>query len=75
MIRLDGRQQYWLLDTYNDIFTRHDSTDTIMRQLVTRKSTGNLLVVVAKGDKAKLLPVSRDLMEFNKTMQSTMANL
>ena len=75
MIRLEGRQQYFLLDTVSEVFTRHDSTDTIMKQLLQRKSTGHLMVVVAKGDKSRLLPVERDLLGFNKKLQETMSGL
>lgn len=75
MIRLDGRHQYFLLDTNAEVFTRHDSTDTIMKQLVTRKSTGHLLVVVAKGEKSRLVPVTGDLLDFNHKLHETMAGL
>ena len=75
MIRLDGRSQFFLLDTVSECYTRHDSTDTIMRQLVSRRRTEHLLVVVAKGAKSLLLPVEKDLLDFNKKLQETMANL
>ena len=74
MIRLE-QNQYFLLDFTTEVFTRFDTIDQLMRQLVTRRRTGHLVVQVVKKDRARLLPVDNDLLGFNQKLQKVMGEL
>lgn len=75
MVRLEGRSQYLILDFVGEVFTRHDTVEAVMKQLVSRKSKGHLIVAVVKGYKSKLMPVDSDLISYADTLKSAMSGL
>ena len=74
-IRLEGRSQFLILDFVGEVFTRHDTVEAVMKQLVQRKSKGHLVVAVVKGYKSKMVPVDSDLIAYADTLKSVMAGL
>lgn len=73
MITLN-RNYYMLENRASETFVNYDDAYRLVGWLM-GKRTHNFVVHVIKGDKAKLLTVGEDPIEFQKTLLVTMANL
>jgi len=73
MITLN-RNYYRLINTSSETFVNYDDAYRLCGWLM-GKRTHNFIVEVIKGDKAKLLVVGNDPIEFQKTLLAAMANL
>lgn len=73
MITLN-RNYFRLLNTGSETFVNYDDAYRLVGWLM-GKRTHNFIVEVIKGDKARLLTVDSDPIEFQKKLLATMANL
>lgn len=73
MIQLN-RNHYLLLDYHNEIFTSYDDVNRLIGWLI-GKPHGHRVVLVVKGDKAKLLTIPSDLLGFRDVLLTTMNGL
>jgi ABC-type tungstate transport system permease subunit len=73
MITLN-RNYYRLVNTASETFVNYDDAYRLVGWLM-GKRTHNFIVEVIKGDKAKLLVISDDPLDFQKVLLATMANL
>jgi hypothetical protein len=73
MIQLN-RNRYLVLNDTAEVFNSFDDVNRLLGWLV-GKRTSHLTVYVVKGYRARLMPVSNDLLEFREILTKTMSEL